>query len=82
METCDAITARRNVRALEDRPLPTALLERILEASRRGRHRATGFPDDRHAAYLIDLGCAADRPLRIRNPNRRPFDGVVHWGRW
>jgi nitroreductase len=35
METWDAITARRNVREFEDRPLPREHLERILEAGRR-----------------------------------------------
>jgi nitroreductase len=42
-----------------------------------------GFPEDRFAAYLIDLGYPADRPLRpIRKPDRRQFDDVVHRGRW
>lgn len=42
-----------------------------------------GFPDDRFCVYLISLGYPADRPLRpIRHPNRRPFDEVVHRGRW
>jgi len=45
--------------------------------------RVLGFPEDRYAAYLIDLGYPAGRPLRpIRNPDRRPFDEVVHRGRW
>ncbi len=45
--------------------------------------RVLGFPDDRYAAYLIDFGYPADRPLKpIRNPNRRPFSEVVHRGRW
>src|SRR3954453_19065216 len=35
METWDAIRARRNVRAFEDRPLPAEDLDRILEADRR-----------------------------------------------
>jgi nitroreductase len=35
METWEAITARRNVRDFDDRPLPRELLERILEAGRR-----------------------------------------------
>src|SRR5262245_22000593 len=35
METWDAITARRNVRDFDDRPLSRELLERILEAGRR-----------------------------------------------
>jgi nitroreductase len=171
METWDAITARRNVRRFEDRPLTGDELDRILEAGRRapssrnwqpwdfvvvtdrdqltalskvwrgGGHvaesaaavalvlpivedeqrqktayfdlgqatmamqiaaadlgigaghsavgdqdearRVLGLPDDRFAAYLIDLGRPADRPLRpIRRPDRRPFDEVVHRGRW
>jgi len=42
-----------------------------------------GFPDDRYAACLVDLGYPADRPLApLRRPNRRPFDEVVHRGRW
>jgi Nitroreductase family len=35
------------------------------------------------AAYLIDLGCPADRRLRpIRNPNRPAFEEVVRWSPW
>jgi nitroreductase len=42
-----------------------------------------GVPADRRVAYLIDFGYPADRPLRpIRRPDRRPFDDVVHRGRW
>src|SRR3954447_22527333 len=42
-----------------------------------------GFPDGHFCAYLMALGYPADRPLRpIKNPTRRPFDEVVHWGRW
>jgi nitroreductase len=42
-----------------------------------------GYPEDRFCAYLIAFGYPADRPLRpIRKPNRRPFDEVVHRGRW
>ena len=42
-----------------------------------------GYPEDHFCAYLIAFGYPADRPLRpIRNPNRRPFDEVVHRGRW
>jgi nitroreductase len=45
--------------------------------------RVLGFPEDRQVAYLIDFGYPADRPLKpIRKPNRRPFDEVVHRGRW
>jgi nitroreductase len=35
METWDAITSRRNVRTYEDRPIPKADLDKILEAARR-----------------------------------------------
>jgi nitroreductase len=42
-----------------------------------------GFPEDRFCAWLIAFGYPADRPLRpIRRPNRRPFEDVVHRGRW
>jgi nitroreductase len=42
-----------------------------------------GFPEDRVCHYLIPLGYPADRPLRpIERPRRRPFDEVVHRGRW
>jgi nitroreductase len=42
-----------------------------------------GFPQDRNWALLISLGYPAGRPLvPIRRPARRPFDDVVHRGRW
>jgi nitroreductase len=42
-----------------------------------------GLPDDKTCALLIALGYPADRPLApIRRPDRRPFDEVVHRGRW
>jgi nitroreductase len=42
-----------------------------------------GIPDDRRVAYLLDFGYPADRPLKpIMRPDRRPFDEVVHRGRW
>jgi nitroreductase len=45
--------------------------------------RILGHPEDRYCAYLIAFGYPADRPLApIRSPNRRPFDDVVHRGRW
>ena len=45
--------------------------------------RLLGFPEDRFCAWLIGLGYPADRPLRpIGRPNRRPFEDVVHRGRW
>ena len=45
--------------------------------------RILGVPAGRIVAYMIDFGYPADRPLKpIRRPNRRPFDEVVHRGRW
>jgi nitroreductase len=42
-----------------------------------------GFPADRFLAYLIALGYPADRPLApLVRPDRRPFQDVVHYGRW
>ncbi len=42
-----------------------------------------GIPEDRFCAWLIALGFPADRPLTpIKRPTRRPFDDVVHRGRW
>jgi nitroreductase len=42
-----------------------------------------GVPDEYQVAYLLGIGYPADRALTpIRKPNRRPFDEVVHRGRW
>lgn len=167
METWDAIRARRNVRAYEDRPIPADDLDRVLDAGRRApssrnrqrwdfvvctdraqlrelaevwrgaghvaqsaatvglvtvetgdwsvaydlgqvtmsmmlaaadlgigsghaavrdqerARRVLGLPDDRQLAWLVAFGYPADRPLRpIGQPDRRPFDDVVHRGRW
>jgi nitroreductase len=42
-----------------------------------------GFPADHYAAYLLAFGYPADGPLRpLTQLNRRPFDDVVHRGRW
>lgn len=42
-----------------------------------------GFPADHWCVYLVPLGYPADRPLApSARPNRRPFDDVVHRGRW
>jgi len=42
-----------------------------------------GLPEGKTCAFLIALGYPADRPLTpIRRPDRRPFDEVVHRGRW
>jgi len=45
--------------------------------------RVLGLPADRDWVILLSLGYPADRPLApVRNPKRRPFDEVVHRGRW
>ncbi|MDT5115444.1 MAG: hypothetical protein QOE30_1183, partial [Mycobacterium sp.] len=42
-----------------------------------------GVPDDYLVAFMLGVGYPADRPLTpIRKPDRRPFDEVVHRGRW
>jgi nitroreductase len=42
-----------------------------------------GVPGTHEVAYLLGVGYPADRPLRpVVKPNRRPFDEVVHRGRW
>ena len=42
-----------------------------------------GVPEDHIVSYLLGIGRPAARPLKpIVNPNRRPFDEVVHHGRW
>ncbi len=45
--------------------------------------RLLGIPDDRRGAFLLALGYPADRPLApLKKINRRPFEEVVHRGRW
>jgi nitroreductase len=42
-----------------------------------------GLPDDRECFALLALGYPADQPLApLRRLNRRPFDDVVHRGRF
>jgi nitroreductase len=42
-----------------------------------------GVPADRIVSYLLGVGYPAERALRpIVNPDRRPFQEVVHHGRW
>ncbi len=42
-----------------------------------------GLPEGKQCNLLIALGYPGDRPLKpIRNPSRRPFDDVVHFGSW
>ncbi|MDE3134739.1 MAG: nitroreductase family protein [Acidobacteriota bacterium] len=45
--------------------------------------RLLGLPDGKLLRYVLDFGYPADRPLKpIKHPNRRPFDEVVHRGRF
>jgi nitroreductase len=45
--------------------------------------RILGTPADHQCAYMIALGYPADRPLKpVVKLDRRPFDEVVHRGRW
>lgn len=42
-----------------------------------------GVPDNHIVSFLLGIGYPADRPLKpIMKPNRRPFDEVVHRGRF
>ena len=42
-----------------------------------------GLPEGRFLAYVLSVGYPADRPLAVIDRlNRRPFDEVVHRGRW
>ena len=42
-----------------------------------------GFPEDRFCASLVALGHPAERPLTpLKRIDRRPFEEVVHRGRW
>jgi nitroreductase len=42
-----------------------------------------GVPATHLVSYLLGVGYPAGRPLRpITKPDRRPFDEVVHHGRW
>ena len=45
--------------------------------------RILGYPDDHYLAYMMGVGYPAGKPLApIITLNRRPFDEVVHRGRW
>lgn len=42
-----------------------------------------GVPEDHIVSYLLGVGYPADRPLApVRNPDRRPFNEVLHRGTW
>jgi len=42
-----------------------------------------GVPEGYVVSFLLGVGYPADRPLRpIVKPDRRPFEEVVHHGRW
>ena len=45
--------------------------------------RILELPEDRRLTWLFGLGYPGDRPLQpIVNPDRRPFDDVVHYEVW
>jgi nitroreductase len=45
--------------------------------------RILSVPEDRLCAYMVAFGYPAGRPLKpIVEPDRRPFEQVVHQGRW
>jgi nitroreductase len=42
-----------------------------------------GIPEKRFLAYVLSVGYPADKPLVVlEHLNRRPFEEVVHRGRW
>jgi nitroreductase len=42
-----------------------------------------GLPPDLGLMWMFGLGYPGDRPMRpVENPDRRPFDDVVHLERW
>ena len=42
-----------------------------------------GFPEGRFLAYVLSVGYPSDKPLAVlERLNRRPFEEVVHRGRW
>ncbi len=42
-----------------------------------------GLPEDRECSCMVAFGYPADRPLApLKRPNRRPFEEVVHRGKW
>ena len=53
-------------------------------AADQGQARAVlGLPQGRFLAYVLSVGYPADKPLAVIDRlNRRPFDEVVHRGRW
>ena len=45
--------------------------------------RLLGLPQTKILRYVLDFGYPAERPLKpMQKPNRRPFDEVVHRGRF
>ena len=45
--------------------------------------KVLGSPADKFCAFVVSFGYPADRALDlIRRPDRKPFDEVVHRGRW
>src|SRR5262245_25000090 len=44
--------------------------------------KLVGFPEGRFAAYFFSLGYPSHGALKPVRLKRRPFEEVVHWGRW
>ena len=52
-------------------------------ATRSSPARSSASRRTRFCAHMVPLGYPAERPLLpLRRPDRRPFDEVVHRGRW
>jgi nitroreductase len=53
-------------------------------ATDQGQARAVlGFPEGRFLAFMLSVGYPSDKPLAVvERLNRRPFEEVVHRGRW
>jgi len=83
-------------RVIDQYDLGQATITMMLAATDRGLgsgHSSVGdqaacrallrIPETHRATYMIALGYPADRPIApLRRHDRRPFDEVVHRGRW
>jgi nitroreductase len=79
METWDAITARRNVRDFDDRPLPRELLERILGAGRRAPSAQNWQPWD--FVVVTDRERPGQHRIRSTGNSTTRLDNALAWQR-